>query len=271
MHIGIDIGGTKIAAGAVKGGKVVRSIVVPTHKERGKAHVLGTLRRIVADLSAGKSIRIGIGVPGSHSGTHIGTLPNLAALDGVDLGRALRPHSVALANDATCFTLAEARYGAGKGKKRIVGITLGTGLGSGVVEDGKMLLHPELGEIIIDVRARRFAHGHDDWESLLCGRAIVAAHRKRAGTERFPSAIWRSQSKAALATQHETSRALAIFCANAVRTFDPDMIVLGGGVATAKLARQANALLPRYGVPKMLKHSALGRDAGIIGAALLVA
>ena len=78
MNIGIDMGGTKIAAGLVKNGKIIKHIKVPTYASQGKAVVLKQLRHCIDELSKGQKIkRIGIGVPGAYSGTKITFLTNI--------------------------------------------------------------------------------------------------------------------------------------------------------------------------------------------------
>ncbi|MDD9954261.1 MAG: ROK family protein [Candidatus Woesearchaeota archaeon] len=255
--IAIDLGGTKIAAAVVNRGKITKRVTVPTGARKGKRHVLNQLRKILKELGPG---RVGIGVPGTFHGTKLRHLPNIRCLDGVDLAKALK-RKIQIQNDAACFALGELHYGAARGKRTIVGVTLGTGLGTGVIIEkkpyrGARCLAGELGH----TRSR----DGTQWENLLSGKAISKRHT---GKETRASDIWNSSTKAAKTTQKETAQLLAVFCENLIRAYDPDLIVIGGGAATKIVVRDANKNMPRG--CKILKKSSLGVDAALLGAARL--
>ncbi len=277
MRIGIDLGGTKIAAGLVDGGRVVREIVVPTPRGRGSAPIAAQLRALIDGLAKGVRVEgVGMGAPGRTSGTRIVEL-SLHELNGVDMAKALRARvPFALENDANCFALGEHRFGAGRRARHLVAITLGTGLGSGIVIAGE--LHrgahgaaPELGHLIHDIDAQRFPQSKTGgkWESLLCGPMLLARY-ERLGGEGGARGLWTSRGLAARTVREDAARHLAIFCANAVRAFDPDLIVVGGGVAHRALVDAANARMPAYGCEGILRLSALKEKAAILGAASLL-
>lgn len=274
MEIGIDLGGTKIAAGLVHNGKIIKKKVVPTGADKGKKFVMDQLKQVIDDLSAGRKITgVGIGVPGTYQGTKLLSLPHVTVLNGVDIKKELRlKFPLALENDAKAFALAEHRWGAAKGKKHVIGLILGTGVGSGIIIDGKVYrghrgMAGEIGHQIIDTTIPSFKRGdYGSWERLISGPGVVARHKARDGLEDEPPMIWRSTTYEAKETCEETIRLLTIFVANLQSIFDPEVIVLGGGLSTLPLVPEVNKLLPTYGGTPILKQNKLGLDAGILGA-----
>jgi predicted NBD/HSP70 family sugar kinase len=267
--IGIDLGGTKIAAGKVVDGAVVQRIVLPTLADRGRAFVLDQIIHILDVLDPARRMPVGIGVPGSFSGTRIVHLPHVPCLDGVDLSRALRvPASrLAIENDARCFALAEQRSGAAKGKRLVYGVTLGTGTGGGIIIDGKIYAgaHGAAGET-----GHAWSAAHKEWESVISGSALVAYYRARGGKAEHVSDLWRERTPAAKATRAYAVDNIATFLGTVILLLDPDVVVLGGGASNAPLVTPVNAELRRRGVRPIIVQNLLGKDGGIIGAALVV-
>src|SRR5438445_10612782 len=150
MIIGIDLGGTKIE-GVVLGEDLepVERRRVPTDRERGYEHIVERIASLVHDLrvAAPACDLVGVGTPGSLSARD-GTLKNsnTLCLNGrplhADLERRLGCR-VRLENDANCFALAEARAGAGQGRSMVFGVILGTGVGGGLVHDGRLWSGPQ--------------------------------------------------------------------------------------------------------------------------------
>jgi glucokinase len=270
MLIGIDLGGTKIAGGLVKDGKVIKRIIAPTGADKGRKHVLAQLRMIIGALSEGQRIKgVGIGVPGTFRGTRIVEMANIPCLKGVDF-RTLTKAKLVVTNDARCFALAEHRFGAGKGTKHMIGITLGTGVGTGIIIDGKVYAGAgdagDGGHTIHNLMLESYAFGSGDWEEVISGRGMVLRHKARGGKEDHPKSIWFSKSRAAAQTREETLRLTTIFIANLCRTLDPEIVVLGGGISNLPLTVEINKRLPRYKARPVVKRSVLGLDAAIIGA-----
>jgi predicted NBD/HSP70 family sugar kinase len=173
-----------------------------------------------------------------------------------------------LENDARCFAQAEHLMGAGKGARNSVSITLGTGVGSGIIIDGRIYRgsHGGAGEI---GHLRIPAEGMAEFEHLLSGPGIIARHRARGGSEDHPARIWESRTPEAKATREETEAFLATFAENIIMMLDPDVIILGGGVSNLPLTPSANRLLRAHNHKPILRQGKLGDDAGIIGAALI--
>lgn len=274
MIIGIDLGGTKIAGGVIRNGKIIRRVRVLTEAKKGKQHVLKQMRNVIDQLADGKKIeRIGIGIPGTFRKNTIVALPNIPALNGVDIKKALniRCHTT-LRNDATCFALGEKKYGIGKKARTLVGITLGTGVGCGIVIEGKPVLGAnskgsQASNMIIDLRAQSFTYGSHkgSWDTLINGKGILGRYKAIGGTAQRPSDIWKIKSKKARQFQKETARLLAIFLSNIASIVDPDMIIVGGSVANKIFLKDTSAWLKKFGCNANLRQTLLGEDAAILG------
>src|SRR3989338_6408473 len=136
--LGIDIGGQSTKAGLVsRQGKVLEKDVFPTEAERGRAFIVTNITQHMKSLATGRKIDgIGVGIPGIvDSRGFITYTPNIP-LSSVDLGKEIRKHfkvPLFFGNDADNFALAQLRFGAAKGVKTAVTLTLGTGVGSGLI------------------------------------------------------------------------------------------------------------------------------------------
>jgi fructokinase len=232
MRIGIDLGGTKIEGIALDdaGLVLVRRRVPPPRGDY--AATVAAIAALVREIEAATGARgsVGVGIPGALSRiTGLVKNANSTWLNGQpllnDLHAALgRP--VRLANDANCFALSEAVDGAGQGARVVVGVILGTGVGGGIVVDGRLLEGPnaiagEWGHNPLplpagdDLPLRRCWCGRDGCiEAYLCGPALS---RER-----------EIDGEAAL-TRYEARLARAL--AGVINLLDPDVIVLGGGVS----------------------------------------
>src|SRR5436189_407692 len=147
--LGVDLGGTKIEGVVLDEAlRPVHRVRVETERERGYDHILDRVAEVVAALRphAPEARLVGIGTPGSLSARD-GTLKNsnTTCLNGrplqADLERRLGLR-VLLENDANCFALAEARAGAGQGRAMVFGVILGTGVGGGIVHEGRIWVGP---------------------------------------------------------------------------------------------------------------------------------
>ena len=142
--IGVDLGGTKIEAGLVDlNGKVVKKIVMPTEASKGKAQVIQNIVFCVNKLRKDTILGVGVGIPGPtdfRRGVAMNP-PNLPGWKEVPLKKILEEKlhlNVAVENDAKCFALAEYKCGYEKKVQNLVGITVGTGIGSGIIINGKL-------------------------------------------------------------------------------------------------------------------------------------
>jgi len=294
----VDIGGTKIAVGIVDdAGKVLSNLESPTDAQGGYSNglkrIIGMLRQTARD--AGVEISgIGIGSTGMvypMSGTFgdVDFLPGWQGNNPVeDLAQAFNV-TVALENDGDAAALGEAAWGAGKAKSRLVYVTVGTGIGGGIILDGKIyrgaeMAHPEIGHHVVDPSGPLCSCGFRGcWESLATGPAMVAWLERNATTDRrYPTDLTAKQicqlaqqgdELARQAVEHEAYY-LGLGLANLVNLFVPDVIILGGSVMKSatlfldgirKVIRQGCRFVPYEKTELAL--ASLGEDANLIGAA----
>jgi fructokinase len=295
IRIGVDLGGTKIEAVALdRDGAILarRRIPTPTHDYTA---ILRAIASLVSDieLETGRRGSVGVGSPGSLS-AHTGLIKgsNTQVVNGkpldADLARLLdRP--VRVENDANCFALSEAVDGAGQGARVVFGAILGTGVGGGVVVEGKVVsgrnhVGGEWGHTPLPWMTReeypglRCFCGHDGCiETFLCGAGLAREYQRRTGEDRTGQEIvaraesGEAAARAALdAYQDRLSRALAVI----VDILDPDVIVLGGGVSnvsriyeglTARVAAHAFT----DALDTKILRNAHGDSGGVRGAAWL--
>jgi fructokinase len=275
MRIGVDLGGTKIEAIALERGREVfrKRIASP----RGDyAATIDAIRILLEGLEGS----VGIGIPGALSNV-TGRVKNANStwLIGKplkqDLEKALG-REVRIANDANCFALSEAVDGAGKGARVVFGVILGTGVGGGIVVDGRVLTGPnaiagEWGHNPLplpresDLPLRDCYCGRTGCiETYLCGPAL-ARDAKAASAEQAVG------NEAAMARYEER---LARALASVVNVLDPDVIVLGGGMSNvARLYDSVPRLWKRYvfsdRVDTRIAPPVHGDSSGVRGAAWL--
>ena len=277
-YLGLDLGGThlRIAAVSLKGALASPLLSVPTGPDFGPDDLYRDVRalveRIAGEANGRRPLTLGfatVGVVGPGPLTQCGNLPRL---DGVDVAALLRGAvslPLAIENDARCFTLAEARFGAARGARHVVGLTLGTGLGAGVIVDGR--LHrgaaSEAGEIY------RIPLRGEPIERFLSGGGVVRAYAAAGGdagtdSERVAEAA-RAGDGRALAAWRSFGQDL-LFLAEVVSALvDPEVIVLGGSLVLAH-DLFGPPLESRFaGGCTRVAWSALGAAAGVIGAAAL--
>src|SRR2546422_2099871 len=239
--LGVDLGGSKIEGAVLDEAlRPVHQVRVATERERGYEHILGRVAEVVAALRPhAPEVRVvGIGTPGSLSARD-GTLKNsnTTCLNGrplhADLERRLGM-PVRLENDANCFALAEARGGAALSHSLVFGVILGTGVGGGLVIDGR-----EWGHHAIDPAGTACYCGQRGCvETLLSGPALEAAYRA-AGGPVAPAAEVAVRAAAGETTAAAVmERYLDCFgraLPNVIDILDPDVVVLGGGLSKPDL------------------------------------
>ena len=234
MYIGIDIGGSKINSVLLDGKKVIKKRKVKTKSKSNKKIMLAQIFDCIEYLMGDKIEGIGIGVPAPV---------NVTALKNVPLAKVVQRKfkiKTKVDNDANCFGLAEAIFGAGKNSEVLAGLTLGTGVGGALIIN-KKIFHGSLG------KAAEFGHMiiKKDGRKCNCGN--------RGCLEAYISANISTREK---------EKYLEIGVANIINILDPDIIVIGGGLANI-------ITLPLTKNTKVVRAK-LGEDAGAIGAALLL-
>ncbi len=290
--IGVDLGGTKILAGVVtRDGEVVRRHERPTPQD-SQEHVIAELEAAVAELLDDSVGGIGFGAPSPIDAAR-GVVVHCVNLPLEDA--ALRDHMrerfgkpVGLENDANAAAIGEWRAGAGRGVHDLVMLTLGTGVGGGVVSGGSPFRGrngegAELGHVVIvhDGRPCQGAcQGRGHLEAYVSGHAATEAAQEAFG----PSAdahrlIGLADEGDATAKEilAELARYLGSGIGSFVNVFAPELVVLGGGFGVAafdhlrgpaeEVARR-EALEPMRGAFQLAKAE-LGTEAGLIGAAFV--
>jgi fructokinase len=305
LRFGIDLGGTKIEIAAIESGGQDAAPPTPLLRERvqtPKGDYEGTLRAIVglvehAERALDRATSIGIGTPGSTSpSTGLHRNSNSLCLNGQplrsDLERALG-RRIGFSNDANCFALSEATFGAARGAEVVFGVIIGTGVGGGVVVRGRVIdgrngIGGEWGHSPLPWRPGFGALPPLESRPCYCGQIgcreqflsgpAIESEFAALGGPRLPLAEIAARADGGDAVARETiQRAcmrLATSLADVINLLDPDCIVLGGGVSNlAAMETTVPALVARQifsdGCATRIVRAALGDSSGVFGAAML--
>lgn len=284
--IGLDVGGTKILAGIVdRDGRVLASHEVDTPGAT-EEDVLAALDRAVEGLLDDRIAGIGYGVPANlqHGTGRILRATNLP-LENVDLAEHARERfglPVGVENDASVAALAEWRRGAGRGSNNLVMLTLGTGVGGGIVIDGRLFRGwAELGHVVVQEGGPPCpCGGRGHLEVLASGHAGNRAARELWGDDADAHLLIeraRAGDEAARAALATIGASLGAAIGSFVNVFDPDLIVVGGGFGAAAgelvldPAREAakREAMPPADETLRVVPAELGAEAGLVGAGLV--
>ena len=290
----VDIGGTKIAVGAVtRQGQIITRLECATVPEEGFVRAMqrtkGMLREVAARAGA-EFEGIGVACPGPldpFTGI-MGDVGTLLGWQGGNLVAQLAPEfgvPVAVENDADAAALAEVHWGAAKGSEHFIYITVSTGIGGGIILSGKLYrgahgAHPELGHQVIDASGPLcYCKAHGCWESLASGSAMASWVR-----EQQPAAP--ELTAAQICARAEQGEPLARRCVeregyylglgltNLITLFAPETIALGGGVMKShhlfldrarEVIREVCTQVPD--AKTQITLASLGSDTGLTGAA----
>lgn len=289
--IGVDFGGTGIKAGIVEGGRVIRSAETPTPKGVGADEVLDAIARVVLELNPSPK-SVGVAIPGEvdPAGRCWG-LPNVPGFKGVDLGKGLSERlrcPVAVENDATTAALGEFLYGHGSRYPSFLMITLGTGIGGGLVIGGQ--LYPggngfagEIGHINIDPSPDAPPCGCGKTgciEAFASTAALIRTYKEEGGPDATEikeiADAARAGDQAALRTFARMGDALGRGLAGIQNLLDLNALVFTGGISKSfdliepsirAALRRCCFAEPPAEVPLVV--SELGASAGVVGAAHL--
>lgn len=303
LRLGVDLGGTKTEAvvvrvghdaGAGAGFEVLSRVRMKTEREQGYEHVLNVVSGVVREAARQARLSalppVGVGMPGGLTRGRSGLGPalvknsNTTVLNGRpfrdDLRRELG-QAVWFENDANCFALAEAVWGAGRGGAVIFGVILGTGVGGGVVLSGRPWggvqgIAGEWGHVVLDPEGPPCYCGRRGCvEQYLSGPAIEEEYRRRSGA-RLPltEIAARGDDPHAAATLTSVSETFGRALATVIDILDPEVVVLGGGVSNLSIFYgEGIAAVGRWVFNDELRtrivKNELGDSAGVLGAALL--
>lgn len=312
-YIGVDLGGTNIAVGITDSeGKLLHKMSVPTGADRGPDAVVkdiaATCKKVVADFGTNfdEIEYIGIGTPGVADRDR-GIVVNASNLNFINYPLAAKlieflgfDKKVLIENDANAAAKGEAASGAAKGYKNSVMITLGTGLGGGIIIDGKVYSGfnygaGELGHIVIELDGLPCSCGRKGcWEAYSSATGLINMTKKKmeenkdsimhelaaqagkvSGRTAFDA--MRKGDKAAKEVVDRYIYCLAMGIVNVINIFQPEVIIIGGGICNEK--EYLTKPLMKYILDEQytseselqtqIKIAELGNDAGIIGAAML--
>ncbi|MBQ7950495.1 MAG: ROK family glucokinase [Clostridia bacterium] len=310
-HLGVDLGGTNIKAGVTdQQGKILLKYSVKTNKA-GDANVIseqivGLCHEVCkkAGISMDEIASVGIGIPGTvDAETGMVIYANNLHLDDAPVGKIVSEalgKPVLLNNDASCAAFGEFVSGSGKEYRSIVMVTLGTGVGGGIILNGKPWdgmegSGGEIGHMVIDAGGEPCTCGRTGcWEAYSSATALV--RDTRLAIEQHPESLLRKvmekTGKISAKTAFDAMRMgdtvakelvdrylfyLSEGIANIINIFAPEAVILGGGVCNegdALLVPLKKLVYQKcYGGNKIrhadIKIAALGNDAGIVGAAML--
>lgn len=311
-NIGIDLGGTNIAVAIVSdGGEIVAKDSTPTLRERDVDEIIKDMASLCLKLLKEKNINIdninsiGVGSPGIPDPVNgVIVYANNLNFDNTSVRNKLQKYinkPVYVENDANLAAIGEYEFGAGRKYKDLVAITLGTGVGAGVIIDGKIIggsFHAgaELGHIVIQVGGEQCTCGRKGcWEQYSSATALIREAKRVASA--FPDSKLNELAK----NNNNNINAKMVFDAmelgdkkatelienyydylasglvNIINIFQPEVIVIGGGISAQKekLTKPLREKMVKeiYGGENAfkthIKTATLGNDAGIIGAAML--
>ena len=296
---GIDLGGTKIEGVIIDRDsqdlKVLERLRVPTEKDKGYFHIISKIKSVVDQLSRETGLKpqtLGIGTPGiTEPSTGLLKNSNTTHLNGKPFKKDLESAlgiPVAAANDANCFAIAETNLGIVSEVKPeaevVFGIIMGTGVGGGVVVNGKVLngihgIGGEWGHNFLSASGGRCYCGQIGCvETVISGTGLQKFYADQTGTVRsLPDIVERHKTGTDPYATETIERLLTYFgkaVAYVVNILDPDAIVLGGGVGNIDLlytrgAEELKKHIFNTRMDTLLLKPKLGDSAGVFGAALL--
>lgn len=311
-RIGVDVGGTNVKIALVdKDGNIIYSNSIPTRAEMGYEYTVSSIKQAISDLmketkTTKDSIEgIGFGFPGQIDCTNgvVRHLPNIPGWVNIPIAKIMQDEfqlPTKVDNDVRCAALGELNYGAGKGCQNLICITIGTGIGSGLIVNGKIVRGAdnsagEIGHIKLSMDDTSPICGCGDTgclEAYASGPAIVAMaeeyikggkstkYRELANPDITPYVVAEAAkqgdaiAKRIFATM---GKYIGIGLASVVNLLNPEKIIIGGGVADAgdillkpiekSLKERA---MPIAGSSVEIVPAQLGNTAGVIGASLLI-
>lgn len=277
--IGIDIGATKISGALTINNHIIKKYRTLTESHSTKNKILDNINTVIENLFDHDVKSIGIGIPGRTSNNKIVFMPNIKPLLNFNLKKYIERKfnlKTTIENDSICFTVAEHKYGAGKNYKNVIGLIIGTGIGSGLIINNQLYKGSnnsagELGHnlILVDRELKEF-------ESLCSGYNLTLRYLKESGKSRvvLPLDILQNNDKISRNIADITYKYLSINLANLINTLDPDIIVVGGGVSNSLDYKRLNKEVSKLVIHSLSKHvkivkNKLGDDSGALGAACL--
>jgi len=227
-HIGIDMGGTNLRVGRIENGQVVKLVQEPCKAQGTEEEVLEQFYRMIAEVITPEVERIGVAVPSvvDYEKGIVYDVMNIPSWKEVHLKELLEARfgvRTTVDNDVNCFVNAEYQFGAGKGYKHVVGITLGTGVGAGIVTNGEVYRGSNTGAGEICCLPYKDSNYEEYTSSQLFKKwdttGMDEAEKADKGDE------------TAIARWNELGYHLGKLLQVILYTYDPEVIIIGGGIA----------------------------------------
>ena len=287
-RIGIDLGGTKIEGILTdENYKTITRKRIPTNQDKGYNYILESIKNLILELVQESNDKVSIGVctPGALSlSSGLIKNSNTQCLIGKDLQNDLKNilhYNISIENDANCFALAEAKLGAGKNSNLVFGVIMGTGVGGGIIIDGK--IHHGRTNI-----AGEWGHHclHPDGNICYCGnKGCVETYISGPALEKkwynltkqnqpLPEIIKNSDNPNFSNWKKSFLDDFGLSLANVIDILDPDVIVIGGGVSNIDFlySEGKNSIYEKVFsdiVDTPIVKNKLGDSAGVFGACML--
>lgn len=289
--LAVDIGGTKLAAALVDAdGTLVRAARVPTPDADDAEEIWNALTNVIAEVDDDAVAAVGVGCGGPMRDELVSPL-NIKPWRDFPLADRLRHQArgkpVVVRNDAIAMAVGEQAHGCGREARAFLGIVVSTGVGGGLVIDGRPVDGPtgnagHIGHVAVDADGPDCAcGGRGCLEAIARGPAVVAWAMQQGWSSPQPDGrslvgAARAGDPIALAALTRAGRALGIACASTAALLDLDVIAIGGGLSAASelLLAPASAAFERHAGMEFVRRcrlvlATLGTDAGLIGAGVL--
>ena len=231
LYVGVDIGGTSIVAARFSSSELLEKTQVPTGADRPAEQIMESLYEAIENVLTDEVVGIGIGMPGfmnAETGEML-QINNIKSLNGFFIKPAVEKRfnlPAFQSNDANCFALGETYYGAGKKYNNLVGVTLGTGLGGGIILDRK--IHTGLMGGAGELGCVPF---HGGMVEDICSAALFKNKYQSTGAELYKKA--KAGDKDALAVFDELAHNIGEFLVTVLYVLAPEAIVIGGSVSNS--------------------------------------
>lgn len=290
--LGIDIGGTKIRAGLVReDGDLLAVVEMKTEADKGASHVVSRILSIVEQFSNYQFEGVGIGTAGQVGldGTILSATQTFPGWSGIELEKTISSETclpVKIVNDVQAMALGELNFGEGKGIQNFLCLALGTGVGGAIVVDGKLYRGAsgaagEMGHLVIRHGGRKCPCGKNGClEAYVSGTALAERYTRKFGDSKKSTVIIQESllgNKDAVEVMRELLDELACGLASLAAVFNPEKIILGGGLAEGLIPylpslsdKVGQQLSPAAQRPLKLSISTLGGNAMILGASSLI-
>ncbi len=290
MLVGIDLGGTKIEIAAINGTpeKILYRERIDTERDKGYDHILKQIRKLYLDCkkALNSDFKLGVAIPGSINSDGKVQNANLSHLNGKplqqDLAKLLETE-IFCSNDANCFILSEARFGAARGYNNALGLIMGTGFGAGIILDGKLVvgangLAGELGHFPIELYGDQcWCGNHGCTELFLSGTGLEKLYFAHNQSKLSSQKIYQAYQDGAGGAVYVVNQFLDYYAraiANFYAALDPEVIVIGGGLSNLPILydqgirRVAEQMFSKSRSINIVPNTH-GDSSGVFGAALL--